>query len=182
MMPALAASGAAFHAEDGEGVALVVEGVAAEGAEAHAAVEGGGTGVLLVHVDVGDAVGVESQRDHAAAEALAEQCGGEEEHLDFAPLDAHEADGLAAPAGHDEGGDGGEALTDAGREAADVVGGEEVVAGAHGGVPDADEGGDERRRAFVSFYFGDFNRFHCLCGGRVILLRRGGQCRRRRGG
>lgn len=42
--------------EDGEGEALGVEDVAAEGAETHALVEGGGDGVLLVHVDVGDTI------------------------------------------------------------------------------------------------------------------------------
>lgn len=39
--------------EDGEGEALGVE---AERAEPHALVEGGGGGVLLVHVDVGDTI------------------------------------------------------------------------------------------------------------------------------
>lgn len=42
--------------EDGEGEALGVEDVEAERAETHALVEGGGGGVLLVHVDVGDTI------------------------------------------------------------------------------------------------------------------------------
>ena len=84
---------ATFHSQDRERIALVIDAVTAECAEAHPLVEFHGGWVLLVDIDILHILLIERLLNQHSPYALPEIVRMEEQHLYLAFLHAHKTDG-----------------------------------------------------------------------------------------